>query len=114
CLWARRVPLSSRWLAPSNGGSYGRQVTQVETARPEAEGRHQGREGSRGKVQARQLQPPPAARGEGQEVGRRMGAARGAGIRSYSQGSFHQARSVFLLDAMQCIVSWGSFLLSAS
>ena len=74
CLLRPRLPWSSRWLTAPNGGIYGRQITQVETARPEAEGRRQGREHSRGKIQARQLQPSPAARGEGQEVARRMGA----------------------------------------
>jgi len=51
-----------------NGGPNGRQITQVETARTEAEGRGQGRERRRGKVQARQLHPSPAACGEGQEI----------------------------------------------
>jgi transposase-like protein len=74
CLLRPRLPLSSRWLTVSNGGSYGRQITQVETARPEAEGRRQGRERSRSKGQARQLPPSPAARSEGQEVARRLGA----------------------------------------
>src|SRR5713226_2748558 len=74
-----QLPWSSRWLAPSNGGTNGRQVPQVETARPEAEGRRQDRERSRDKGQARQLQPSPAARGEGQEVAGQKDAARGAG-----------------------------------
>src|SRR5262249_43885021 len=39
-----------RWPSPSNGGNHGRQVTKVETARPEAEGRCQGTQRGRGEV----------------------------------------------------------------
>src|SRR5262249_44801584 len=49
----------------------GRQVTEGEAARPEAEGRRQGRGRGPGEVQARQLPPDAVDSGKGQEVARR-------------------------------------------
>src|SRR5436309_13880338 len=68
-----RLPSSGRWPRPSNGGTRGRQVTQVERARPEAEERRKGRERGRGEVEARQLRPAQADSGEGQKVSSKHG-----------------------------------------
>src|SRR6516165_6208710 len=50
---------------------HGRQVTEGEAARPEAEGCRQGRGRGPGEVQARQLPPDAVDSGKGQEVARR-------------------------------------------
>src|SRR5262245_62360304 len=66
----RRFTEAFPWRRP-NGGNHGRQVTEGETARPEAEGRCQERGRGPGEVQARQLPPDAIDSGKGQEVARR-------------------------------------------
>ena len=68
CPLMARLPSSRRWPQPSNGGTRGRQVTQVERARPEAEKRRKGPGHGRSEVEARHLQPPQAGSGEEQKV----------------------------------------------
>ena len=86
CAFIRRLRTWVRWPPPSNGGNHGRQITEVEKARSEAEEHRQGRRRGRVEGQARESKPYPAASGEGQEVarglGRRCGASRGPRVES--------------------------------
>src|SRR5205814_6536357 len=70
CPLPARLQSSDRRPRPSDGGTRGRQVTQVEGARPEAEERRTGTELGGGEVEAGQPQPGEAVSGEGRKVAR--------------------------------------------